>query len=204
MAAEGLRREGGALRGSDRRPVVVTDELAVLKLVTARLEAAGIAYMITGSIAAGYYAEPRMTRDVDLVVELEPDDVAVVANLFTPEFLVDAESIVRAVQRRAMFNLIHIAAAVKVDMIVRKDLPYRREEFRRRRQVTIDGQHMWLVSPEDLILSKLDWAKDSRSELQLRDVRGLLRAVPGLDEAYLERWADELGIPHLLREARQA
>ncbi len=87
---------------------------------------------------------------------------------------------------------------------MRKDLPYRREEFRRRRQVTIDGQHMWLVSPEDLILSKLDWAKDSRSELQLRDVRGLLRAVPGLDEAYLERGADELGIPHLLREARQA
>lgn len=69
----------------------MTDELAVLKLVTARLEAAGIAYMITGSIAAGYYAEPRMTRDVDLVVELEPDDVAVVANLFTPEILVDAE-----------------------------------------------------------------------------------------------------------------
>ncbi len=72
---------------------------------------------------------------------------------------------IRKQQRRGMFNLIHIAAAVRLDMIVRKDLPYRREEILRRRQMSIDGQHMWLVSPEDLILSKLDRAKDSRSEL---------------------------------------
>jgi hypothetical protein len=181
----------------------MTDDLAILKLVTARLEAAGIAYMLTGSIAAGYYAEPRMTRDVDLVVELEADDGARVAALFEPEFLVDAEVVARAIQRQSMFNLIHIGAALKIDMIVRKDLPYRREEFLRRRQVTIDGQEMWLVSPEDLILSKLDWSKNSRSEVQWRDVRSLLRSVANLDEMYLNRWAGELGIGHLLREARQ-
>ena len=71
-------------------------------------------------------------------------------------------------------------------MIVRKDAPYRVEEFSRRRRVAIEGQPMWLVSPEDLILSKLVWSKDSRSEVQIRDVRALLRHVPALDEAYID------------------
>ncbi|MES1255427.1 MAG: hypothetical protein ABUS56_07465 [Acidobacteriota bacterium] len=181
----------------------MTDEFDILKLVTERLDAAGIAHMLTGSVAAGYYAEPRMTRDVDLVVELDAAAAARVANLFAPDFLLDAGTIAAAVRRRGMFNLIHIVAAVKIDMIVRKDSPYRREEFRRRRRVAIGGHEMWLVSPEDLILSKLDWSKDSRSELQQRDVRGLLRHAAALDHAYMERWADELGIRHLLREAKQ-
>jgi hypothetical protein len=74
-----------------------------------------------------------MTRDVDVVVEPELGDAQRVAELFTPEFLVDAETVALAIARRAIFNPIHIAAAVKVDFIIRKDLPYRREEFRRRR-----------------------------------------------------------------------
>jgi hypothetical protein len=180
----------------------MTDELTILKLVASRLDAAGISYMLTGSIAAGYYAQPRMTRDVDVVVELELGDAQRVAELFTPEFLVDAETVAVAIARRAIFNLIHIAAAVKVDFIIRKDLPYRREEFRRRRQVMIDGQQMWLVTPEDIILSKLEWARDSRSELQLRDVRALLRAVQVLDQVYLERWSRDLGIADLLHEVQ--
>jgi hypothetical protein len=102
-----------------------------------------------------------------------------------------------------MFNLIHVGAAVKVNMIVRKDTPFRREELGRRRSVTIDDQPMWLVSPEDLILSKLEWSKGSGSELQRRDVRGLLRDAPGLDQVYMEEWANRLGIRHLLDEARQ-
>jgi hypothetical protein len=66
----------------------------------------------------------------------------------------------------------------------------------------IDKQQMWLVAPEDLILSKLEWARDSRSELQLRDVRALLRAVQVLDQVYLERWARDFGIADLLHEVQ--
>lgn len=182
----------------------VTDVLAVLRMVAARFDAAGIAYMLTGSIAAGYYSEPRMTRDIDLVVELEASDAARVAALFASDFLVDRETIASAIRRQGMFNVIHIAATVKVDVIVRKDVPYRLEEFRRRRQVTVDGQPMWLVSAEDLILSKLNWSKDSGSELQRRDVRGLLRDAPALDHTYMNTWADRLGIRPLLDEARRA
>jgi hypothetical protein len=178
------------------------DELTVLKLVTTRLEAAGIPYMLTGSLASGHYGEPRMTRDVDVVVELVPADAVRLATLFGEEFDVDVETVRRAIERQSMFNLIHIGAVVKVDFIVRTDEPFRREEFARRRRVTIAGQPMTLVSPEDLILSKLMWAKRGGSELQRRDVRQLLRLISDLDWPYLDRWARALSVSVLLAELR--
>lgn len=111
---------------------LMLDEFSVLALVTAGLEGAGIGYMVTGSVALSLYAEPRMTRDVDLVVELHPTDTERLVAMFAAEFICDADRIRDAIVRRAMFNLIHTAAVVKVDMIVRKDTAYREEEFRRR------------------------------------------------------------------------
>ena len=178
------------------------DQLSVLKLVTGRLDAAGIRYMITGSIALGHYAQPRFTRDIDLVVELRVEDVERLSALFRDQFECDEDAMRTAISRQSMFNLIHTEAIVKVDFVVRKSAPYRLEEFGRRRPTVIDGQTMWMVSREDLILSKLQWAKDSRSELQLRDVRQIIAAQPGIDWSYLERWAESTSVTELLREVR--
>ena len=182
----------------------MSDELDVLKSVTAQLEGAGIPYyMVTGSMAANFYAVPRMTRDIDLVVELSERDVDRVTRLFQQEYYIDRDMVERAVQDHGMFNMIHNALVVKVDCVVRKETEYRREEFARRRAVSVADQMVFIVSPEDLILSKLDWAKESRSQMQLDDVRNLLRAVQGLDTAYLNRWADRLGLTTLYQEVRQ-
>lgn len=177
------------------------DQLSVLKLLTGRFDAAQIPYMITGSIASGHYGHPRMTRDIDMVVELEPADASRLAAVLGDEFAADADALRAAMARRSMFNLIHREAVVKVDLVMRKDTAYRIEEFERRRLVNVDGHPLWMVSPEDLILSKLVWAKDSRSELQLRDVRSVLRLQgASLDRPYLDRWAMSLSVRDLLRE----
>ena len=185
-----------------RQPVAVSDELDILKSVTARLQAAGIPYMVTGSMATNFYATPRMTRDIDLVVELSEEDVGRVVTLFQDEYYIDRDMIQQAVRNRSMFNMIHNIRVVKVDCVVRKESEYRREEFARRRPVTIAGQQVTIVAPEDLILSKLEWAKNSHSQMQLDDVRNLLRSVQGLDTGYLSRWADRLGLAALYREVR--
>ena len=99
-----------------------------------------------------------------------------------------------------MFNLIHDEYIIKIDFVVRKDSPYRRREFSRRRKVAVDDQALYVVSPEDLILSKLEWAKDSRSEVQLNDVKNLLKDVKRLNQSYLIRWAKALGVETLYRE----
>ena len=178
----------------------MSDELDVLKSVTAQLEGAGIPYMVTGSMAANFYTVPRMTRDIDLVIELSEQDVERITRLFQQDYYVDRDMVQRAVRDQAMFNMIHNALVVKVDCVVRKETDYRREEFARRRAVSIAGQQVFIVSPEDLILSKLDWAKESRSQVQLDDVRNLLRSVQELDTAYLTRWADRLGLSSLYQE----
>jgi len=178
----------------------VSDELDVLKAVTADLEGAGIPYMVTGSMATNFYTVPRMTRDIDLVIELFERDVDRITRLFQQDYYIDRDMVERAVREHAMFNMIHNALVVKVDCVVRKETEYRREEFARRRAVSIAGQQVFIVSPEDLILSKLDWAKESRSQMQLTDVRNLLNSVQRLDTAYLTRWADRLGLSSLYRE----
>jgi hypothetical protein len=174
-----------------------------LKSVAAQLAGAGIPYMVTGSMAANFYAVPRMTRDIDVVIELSERDVDRITRLFQQEFYIDRDMVQRAVRDHGMFNMIHNALVVKVDCVVRKDTEYRREEFARRRAVSIADQPIFIVAPEDLILSKLDWAKESRSQMQLDDVRNLLRSVQGLDMAYLNRWVNRLGLAALYEEVRQ-
>lgn len=181
---------------------VGSDQLAVLQEVAALLESAGLTYMVSGSTAMNYYAVPRMTRDIDFVVELYPPDVDRFVALFGDDFYCDPDAVREAVRTRGMFNLIQLGLVVKVDFIVRKSSPYHEEEFRRRREVAIDGSKIFLVSPEDLLLSKLEWARESRSETQLTDVINLARSVD-LDWSYLGRWASDLDVTALLHEIRE-
>jgi hypothetical protein len=102
-----------------------------------------------------------------------------------------------------MFNMIHSATIVKVDCIARKSTPYRLVEFEHRRRIDIAGQTVDVVAPEDLILSKLDWMRQSSSDLQLRDVRNLLSTVSDLDWEYLRHWANQLDLSDMLDEAQR-
>jgi hypothetical protein len=139
-----------------------------------------------------------MTRDIDVVVSLEPKDVDMVTALFESDYYVDRNAVSRAIANESLFNVIHNESVIKVDCIVRRSSEYRRLEFNRRQQVKIDDVNVWIVSKEDLIISKLYWAKDSHSEFQLRDVKNLLAA--GYDAEYIERWTRNLGLSELLQE----
>ena len=181
----------------------MSDQIDVLKLVGGRLDEAGIPYMVSGSMAMNFYAQPRMTRDIDLVVDLEPRDATRVAEAFIADFYCDAEAIRSAIARRGFFNLIHFDKLIKVDFIVRRESAFRRVEFDRRRRVVVDGASLWMVTAEDLLLSKLAWARDSRSPVQLGDVRNLMQSADTIDWPYVERWAAELAVVDLLGEMRQ-
>ncbi len=134
-------------------------ELEVLRDVSQRLESAGIAFMLTGSVAMNYHAQPRMTRDIDLVVDLTGTDAAAFVHLFEADYYMDPETVALAIVRRTMFNMIHLESVVKVDFIIREEEPFRLEEFARRKKINLTDFDIWIVSCEDLLLSKLVWAK---------------------------------------------
>lgn len=178
----------------------MANELDVLRIVSERLGRAGIPFMLTGSYAMAYYTTPRMTRDLDLVVALTEPDVEKFVAAFVADFYVDPEAVQAAVKTGRQFNIMHLQSGIKVDLILKKQTPYRDLEFRRRFAVVLGGISTWIVSREDLILSKLLWARDSESELQLRDVKSLLEDTS--DQTYLNTWAADLGVSDLMERLR--
>jgi len=181
----------------------MNEELEVLKIVTQRLNKAGIPYMISGSIAANYYTVPRMTRDIDIVIELKNTDIDKFVSLFQNDFYIDdEETIKKEVLREGMFNLIHNQYVIKIDFIVRKESEFQKLAFFGRKKVSIEDSPMWFISAEDLILAKLEWAKDSHSEMQLKDVRNLLATVKDLNVAYIKEWVKKLSLSQIYNEVK--
>jgi len=172
----------------------MSEELEVLKGVTQSLNNSNIEYMITGSTAMNYYVLPRMTRDIDIVIEIQNNDITTLVNLFKDDFYVDQDSIELAVNNHGMFNIIHNTYVIKIDFIVRKLSEYRQTEFQRKRQIKIANVQMWIVSPEDLILSKLVWSKESLSALQFADIKNLSGLTGSIDNIYLNKWLEKLGL----------
>ncbi len=177
------------------------EELDVLKTVVTKLDKAKIPYMITGSIASNFYSIPRMTRDIDMIVEIKLSDTKKVYELFKEDFYIDEEQVITAVKEQGMFNVIHNEAIVKVDFIVRKNSEYRKLEFSRRKYFDFEGMKIAIVSPEDLVISKLFWAKESHSEMQIKDIKNLMASVENLDYNYIKKWVKELGIENIFNEA---
>jgi hypothetical protein len=174
------------------------NEIDIVRDVSRRFEQAGIPYMLTGSMAMNYYAQPRMTRDIDVVIAIAPEDTHRVAALFRPDYYLSEKSIRESLVHESIFNVIHQESVIKVDCIIRKRREYRRVEFERRQKIAIRDFTTFIVSKEDLIISKLFWAKDSQSEIQRSDVRNLLATQ--YDAVYLAHWTRELGLDILLKE----
>lgn len=174
----------------------------LLAAIIQRLERAGMPYMVTGSLASSYHGEPRATRDVDIVIDPEPASLArLVDDLHAAGFYVDRDVALDALARRSQFNAIGPDAS-KVDFIIRRDRPFSREEFSRRQSADLLGTPGYVTTAEDLVLAKLEWAAASGSDRQLSDVAGILAIANGLDTAYVDRWAAELGVVAAWRRLR--
>ncbi len=173
------------------------DEFNILKSIVQKLNDNNIPYMLTGSVAMSYYSTPRMTRDIDIVIEI--NDIENFYRLFKDDYYIDMDTVRDSVLNRRIFNIIHSAEIIKIDFIVRKDSVYRKKEFERRKKMEFNDGYIYLVSIEDLIISKLIWYKESESEMQLKDIKNLLKENPDLK--YLKEWCFKLDLAELLEEA---
>lgn len=169
-----------------------------------RLNQSSIKYMLVGSMASNYWGIPRSTHDIDFVVEYSDADVDEIVKLFEDDFFIQEISVRSALNPPYQFNALDNRSALKVDFFRLAGDAYELERFRRRRSATILGQPAVLAAPEDIILHKLRWYKISPSDRQLTDSAGIL-SVSGdiIDNGYLDRWANEIGVHDLLSKVRE-
>ncbi len=163
----------------------------LLETVTQTLESEQIPYMMSGSLALTLYAIPRATRDIDMVVELHEDHLPKFIDAIKDKFYFHEPTIKQAIKRGGMFNIIHLESSYKVDFIIRSSHPYELLKFERRRQIDYFGLKIWVVTLEDLIISKLAWIQQLESELQKRDIENLLEN-PNTNMEYIKKWCKEL------------
>lgn len=164
------------------------------------LDAAGIDYMVSGSLVSSLQGEPRSTHDIDFVVAIDEASVDKLAEAFPPpDFHLDELSIRKAIEAHGMFNLIDVSGGDKVDFWLLTNEPFDRSRFARRQSDEVFGLRIAVSSPEDTILMKLKWSEMSGgSEKQFTDALRVFEVQSGnLDMDYLNKWALELGVEQL-------
>jgi hypothetical protein len=150
--------------------------------------------MLTGSMASNYYGTPRLTHDIDIVLQIKENQVSILFKMFSADHYLSAEAMRQAISDKSTFNLLDPASGMKIDFWLVKDDTYHQQAFARKRKVSFLGQEMMICSPEDLIIAKTLWAKRSGgSSKQMADIEGI-KAMQGdsLDQEYLGSWLKEL------------
>jgi len=172
----------------------------LLRYVIEALEKLGMPYMIVGSFASGIYGEPRLTQDIDIVIDAGPEEMGKLCAEFPgKDFYVSLEAALDAARRRSQFNVLHPASGTKVDFMVARRDPWGKSQVARRQSVRIlPDREGYVARPEDIIISKMLYYKQGGSEKHLRDITGILKeSSDEVDRAYVERWTEELGLKEI-------
>jgi hypothetical protein len=177
----------------------------VLRRITAALDRAGIAYMLTGSFASAFHGAPRSTQDIDIVIAATSEQLRTfVESLPSGEYYADLDAALEAHKRQSLFNVIDLATGWKIDLIMRKSRAFSQEEFGRRQPVHAQGLPLFIASAEDIVIAKLEWSKLAQSQRQIEDVAAILRLRwESLNRPYLERWISELNLNEEWSDAKR-
>ena len=159
-----------------------------------RLNATGLPYMLTGSMASNAWGQARFTHDIDLVMQYAAKDVDAIVRAFTPGFFIQEISVRNALRPPYQFNAIDEQSPLKVDVWTLRPEPVEQEMFRRRVVIDFAGEPLSVATAEDVILSKLRWHKMFPSDRQLSDMAGIVAVqADNLDLSYLRHWAAVIG-----------
>ena len=160
----------------------------------------GIRYFVTGAVAAIAYGEPRLTNDIDIVADLDEDKIPLLKSCYPAgEFYFDEDSARLAVRTKSQFNIIHPGSGLKIDIMITPGDEFDRSRFRRvRRLKPLEDTEVVFAAPEDVILKKMDFYRQGRSDKHLRDIAGILRiSADIIDRDYIGIWARKLGLEEI-------
>lgn len=166
-----------------------------------RMGELGIEYMVTGSYAMSAYGEIRMTRDIDVLIRVSERDATRLAEKFAGDYYINETTVRRAIERGSMFNIISHQHGGKIDCIVMKDDEFERTSLQQRFKANVDGVEFWCTTKENLIIAKLNWAKDTFSEMQIRDIANLTSGEYNAE--YVAGWIGRLGLEEIWQKVAE-
>lgn len=173
------------------------DLFELLHKIVGVLEHLHIPYLVTGSVAAMAYGEPRLTNDIDVVADIVDRHIADLLKAFpSDEFYLSEEAMKEAIRTSGQFNVIHPASGLKVDIILRQNTLFDSSRFGRIRRIhPSESYQADFASPEDVIVKKMEYYKGGGSEKHLRDITGILK-ISGekVNRTYIVDWAKRLGL----------
>lgn len=197
---------------TSRNTWTVGDPIVFALKVAAIFEALRIPYFIGGSVASSIFGEPRSTMDLDVVLDLQREQVKDLVQSLQQDFYISEDAIITAIESQtefASFNAIELETLEKLDAFILPDNPFSLSAMSRRRAVAVadaPGQTLWVYSPEDIILQKLQWYRlgGQVSTQQWRDILGVIKIqAEALDWTHLRSWAQALNLSNLLELAEQ-
>jgi len=170
--------------------------IETLAWICRKLESVNVPYMITGGAAVGFWGHIRTTMDIDILIQIHTEQIAPLLSSIKGEAYIDIEKAQKAILDKSMFNIILNKTCFKIDLIPLKEDSYEIKKFNNRVKMSFQGKEIYVISPEDLIISKLLWSKSAGgSERQIKDCESIYRLnSEDLDLDYLKRWVKMLGI----------
>ena len=171
----------------------------VTNTVLEALERQNIPYMIVGALASNLHGVSRATFDADIVIDCDEVSLNRFMDSLQDNFYADKGMAFDALKAKFIFNVIHSKEALKIDLIIKKSLPFDNEQFKRRVLVSFANRMRWVATDEDVILNKLHWCKMSESERRFNDAVNVASVQKKhLDREYLIKWGKELDVQDLL------
>ena len=180
-------------------------EADLFKIYLKRLNDSTVSYMITGSVASIIYGKPRLTHDIDIVLELNYNQIDAFLKVF-PEaefYRPPAEVIQTEIMRetRGHFNIIHHDSGFKADIYTIGRDQLHRWAMDKRRSIDFNKMKIWVAPPEYVILRKLEFFKEGGSDKHIRDIKSIMESSSDvIDRELLKAKAIDIGILDLLNK----
>lgn len=178
----------------------------IMQATIAAFDSAGVQYAVTGSIASGIHGEPRSSIDVDIVVRMTVDQAKQVAGNLPDRFYRNAERFEEVARQGGIANVIDADSGLKVDVSVLPDGPFYDSVLARRVSIKFgaDGPSFFTVTAEDVILMKLVWRRETKSQKQWENALSVARIQGArMDWKYLFDQAQSLGLDDDLTRLRE-
>jgi hypothetical protein len=175
----------------------------VIRRVIDSLDELAFQYVLVGSFASNIYGQARSTKDADLVVEGAPGNAAILAKKLGPEFRLDPQIKFESVTGTRRVVIVHVPTQFEIEVFELSNDPHDQSRFARRRMAQVYGGHSWVLTPEDVLITKLNWLRSANRSKDRMDVQQVIAVQSQmLDWPYIERWCDAMGSRAVLEQIR--